>query len=148
MGIRLRANKTTGRLEYYNIDTGKLISHQEGEGLMSSVAKIGSKVAAKLTGQAARTIAQKAIEKGTEAAASKIGSKTGELIGEKIYNKFSDKSEKKVKKPPTKVPENKGDQIIELLQKHPDNKKYILPNEKTLPKKRTLSDEFNMLINM
>ena len=144
MQTRLRVNKTTGRPEYYNIDTGKLVSHQEREGLMSSLANIGSKVAAKLTGQAARTIAHKVVEKGTEAAASKIGSKTGELIGDKIYNKFADKRQK----PPTKVLENKGDQIIELLQKHPDNKKYILPKKKTLPKERTLSDDFNMLINM
>jgi len=95
-------------------DTG--IYYMEGRGFWS---KLTSKLSGKTAKKLASTPAEKIVTKGSE----KIGEKTGQLIGEKIYDKFSSTrekaeskgSEKIQEKPP--INENKGEKIIELLQK-------------------------------
>ena len=151
---RLTRDPRTGESHFYDIDTGEpfdydletskhIDDYQEGDGIIDSLTSVGKKVASKLTGKVAKDVAKKAVTKAAEKSAEKIGEKTGELIGEKLYNKFSKK--------PTE--ENKGDQIVELLQSHPNNTKIHSNTEKPLRKTKNiryqlLSQEFNKLINM
>ena len=150
---RLTRDPHTGESYYYDVDTGEPIDYdletskhiddyQEGDGIIDSLTSVAKKVASKLTGKVAKDVAKKAVTKAAEKSAEQIGEKTGELIGEKLY-KFSKK--------PTE--ENKGDQIIELLQSHPNNTKIHSNTEKPVPKQeniryRLLSQEFNKLIHM
>ena len=131
---RQKIDKKTGKPVLYNIDTGQIInnqSFQQGKGFFSSLGSVAKDFATKA--------ATKAIEKGSE----QIGSKFGQvpIVGEKIYDKFANKKQKTIKQR-----HDKGHEIIQLLEQHPDNKKY--QNDDKKQSKSTLSDQFDQLLIM
>ena len=120
----------------YNIDTGQIIKNQIGGSFLSSIAK---SISSKLTGKVAKDLATKAATKAIEKGSEQIGPKVGQVFGEKIYDKFANKKQK-----PIEQPHDKGDEIIQLLKQHPDNKKY--QNDDKKQSKSTLSDQFDQLL--